>query len=186
MELYESSGLMGADVRLPGGEEAGRINDFVIDSSDGRIAFLVLYDVPGRETSLIAVPFSTLSIRGENSFVLNTTRERLALGFDFDASGDMNNPRWAGDTYRYFGVEPYWTEQEEMAPISLGPEIMRPNQIRWTGTKCSDIEEGFFHYPLEDNLRHRWLSSFFCLERVPDQPCATSAVGQGDRIVLIT
>jgi len=133
LELYGSNGLMGAEVRLPSGEEAGRINDFVIDSSDGRIAFLVLYDVPGRETSLIAVPFSTLSIRGENSFVLNTTRERLALAFDFDASGDLNNPRWAGDTYRYFGVEPYWTEQEEMAPISLGPEIMRPepNSLDW-------------------------------------------------------
>jgi sporulation protein YlmC with PRC-barrel domain len=131
--LYESNGLMGAEVRLPNGEEAGRINDFVIDSSDGRIAFLVLYDVPGRETSLIAVPFSTLSIRGENGFVLNTTRERLALAFDFDASGDLNNPRWAGDVYRYFGVEPYWTEREEMAPTSSTPEIMRPerNSLDW-------------------------------------------------------
>jgi sporulation protein YlmC with PRC-barrel domain len=133
LELYESNGLMGAEVRLPNGEEAGRINDFVIDSSDGRIAFLVLYDVPGRETSLIAVPFSTLSIRGENSLVLNTTRERLALAFDFDASGDLNNPRWAGDTYRYFGVQPYWTEQEEMAPSAADPVITRPepNSLDW-------------------------------------------------------
>jgi len=133
LELYESNGLMGAEVRLPNGEETGRINDFVIDSSDGRIAFLVLYDVPGRETSLIAVPFGTLSIRGENSFVLNTTRERLALAFDFNASGDLNNPRWAGDTYRYFGVQPYWTEQEEMAPSSSGPETIRleRNSLDW-------------------------------------------------------
>ena len=125
-QLYESKGLMGAEVRLPTGEEAGRINDLVIDSSDGHIAFLVLYDVPGRESSLIAVPFGTLSIGGENNLVLDTTRERLALGFDFDASGDLSNPRWAADTYRYFGVQPYWTEREEMAPFSSGPEIMRP------------------------------------------------------------
>jgi len=128
LEFYESNGLMGAEVRLPNGEEAGRINDFVIDSSDGSIAFLVLYDVPGRETSLIAVPFSSLSIRGENAFVLNTTRERLAIASGFDASGDLNNSRWAGDVYRYFGVEPYWTEKEEMAPTSSGPEIMRPER----------------------------------------------------------
>jgi hypothetical protein len=89
---------------------------------------LVLYDVPGRETSLIAVPFSSLSIRGENAFVLNTTRERLAIASGFDASGDLNNSRWAGDVYRYFGVEPYWTEKEEMAPTSSGPEIMRPER----------------------------------------------------------
>ena len=132
-QLYESKGLMGAEVRLPTGEEAGRINDFVIDSSDGHIAFLVLYNVPGRESSLIAAPFSTLSIRGENSFVLDTTRERLALGFDFDASGDLSNPRWAADTYRYFGVQPYWTEREEMAPISSDPEIMHvePGSLDW-------------------------------------------------------
>jgi hypothetical protein len=133
LELCESNGLMGAEVRLPNGEEAGRINDFVIDSSDGRIAFLVLYDVPGRETSLIAVPFSTLSIHGENSFVLNTTMERLAIAFDFDASADLNNPRWAGGVYRYFGVQPYWTEQEEMAPSSSGPETIRleRNSLDW-------------------------------------------------------
>lgn len=133
LELYESNGLMDAEVRLPNGEEAGWINDFVIDSSDGHIAFLVLSDVPGRETSLIAVPFSTLSIRGENSFVLNTTRERLAIAFDFDASADLNNPRWAGDVYRYFGVQPYWTEQEEMAPSSSGPETIRleRNSLDW-------------------------------------------------------
>jgi len=126
--LCENKGFMGAEVRLPTGEEAGRINDFVIDSSDGHIAFLVLYDVPGRESSLIAVPFSTLSIRGENDFVLNTTRDRLALSYDFDASGDLSNPRWAGDVYRYFGVQPYWTEKEEMAPTSSDPEILTPER----------------------------------------------------------
>ena len=133
LELYESNGLMGAEVRLPNGEEAGRINDFVVGSSDGRVAFLVLYDVPGRETSLIAIPFNSLSIRGENDLVLNTTRDRLALSYDFDASADLNNPRWAGDVYRYFGVEPYWTEQEEMAPSSTGPETIRleRNSLDW-------------------------------------------------------
>jgi sporulation protein YlmC with PRC-barrel domain len=133
-ELYESNGFVGAEARLPNGEEAGRINDFVIDSSDGHIAFLVLYDVPGRESSLIAVPFSTVSIHGGNGFVLNTTKERLALGFDFNASGDLSNPRWAGDVYRYFGVQPYWTEKEEMAPTSSSnPEIiqLKRNSLEW-------------------------------------------------------
>jgi len=126
LELCESAKLMGAGVQLRDGESAGEIHDLVIDSSDGHIAFLVLSDVPGRETSLIAVPFSTLSIGGENSFVLDTTRERLAIAFDFDASADLNNARWAGDVYRYFGVQPYWAEQEEMAPISAGSEGMAP------------------------------------------------------------
>jgi sporulation protein YlmC with PRC-barrel domain len=109
LELYESTSLMGAEIQLPDGEAAGQINDFVIDSSDERIAFLVLYNVPGRETSLIAVPFSALSTRGENGFVLNTTQERLAIASGFDESSDLDNPRRAEDIYRYFGQQPYWT-----------------------------------------------------------------------------
>jgi sporulation protein YlmC with PRC-barrel domain len=133
LELYESTRLMGAEVQLPDEEAAGQINDFVIDSSDGRIAFLVLYNVPGRETSLIAVPFSALSTRGENGFVLNTTREQLAIASGFDEFADLNSLRWAGDVYRYFGQQPYWTEKGEMAPLPgkserMGPE---PNMLDW-------------------------------------------------------
>lgn len=42
-------------------------------------------------------------------FVLNTSREYLALASGFDESSDLDNPRWAEDVYRYFGQEPYWT-----------------------------------------------------------------------------
>jgi sporulation protein YlmC with PRC-barrel domain len=133
LELYESTRLMGAEVQLPDEEPAGQINDFVIDCSDGHIAFLVLYNVPGRETSLIAVPFSALSTRGENGFVLNTTREQLAIASGFDEFAELSNPRWAGDVYRYFGQQPYWTEKGEMAPLPakskrMGPE---PNTLDW-------------------------------------------------------
>jgi sporulation protein YlmC with PRC-barrel domain len=133
LELYESARLMGTEVQLPDGEAGGQINDFVIDSSDGRVAFVVLDNVPGRETSLIAVPFSALSDRGENGFVLNTTRQQLAIASGFDEFADLNNPRWAGDVYRYFGQQPYWTEKGEMAPLPgkserMGPE---PNTLDW-------------------------------------------------------
>jgi sporulation protein YlmC with PRC-barrel domain len=110
MELYESNRLMGARVQLSGGDTAGRINDFVIDSSDGRIAFLVLSDVPGRDDSLVAVPFGILSARGGDTFVLNTTQEDLAMASSFDESVHLENSRWAGDVYRHFGQQPYWTE----------------------------------------------------------------------------
>jgi sporulation protein YlmC with PRC-barrel domain len=133
LELYDSNKLMGARVQLPNGEAEGQINDFVIDSSDGRIPLLVLYNVPGRESSLVAVPFSALSTRSENVFVLNTDREKLALAPSFSASGDLNNARWAGDVYRYFGLQPYWSEQEEMAPIAERPESkgLEPNTVEW-------------------------------------------------------
>ena len=98
----------------------------MIDSSEGRIIFLVLSDVPGRSTSLVAVPFSTLSARDGGALVLNTTQEQLALASSFDESEDLNNPRRAGDIYRYFGQQPYWTEETEMAPVPAEPERMQP------------------------------------------------------------
>lgn len=124
LELYESTSLMGSEVQLPDGEAAGQINDFVIDSSDGHIAFLILSDVPGRETSLIAVPFSVLSTRGENGFVLNTSRAHLAIASGFDESSDLNNPRWAEDVYRYFGQQPYWTIGGQMGSSPMGQPMI--------------------------------------------------------------
>jgi len=124
MELCESDRLMGAEVKLPGGDAAGRINDFVIDSSDGRVAFLVLSDVPGRSTTLVAVPFGILTARSGNAFGLNTTQEHLAMVPSFDESGDLDNSRWAGDVYRYFGQQPYWTEEMRMEPASEKSEGM--------------------------------------------------------------
>ncbi len=124
LELFDSARLMGASVQLSSGEAAGEINDFVVDSSDGRIAFLVLSDVPERPTTLIAVPFAELSI-GEHGFVLNATEDQLALAVGFDES-DLNNIRWADSMYRYFGVAPYWTERTELAPA---PTPMEPENM---------------------------------------------------------
>jgi sporulation protein YlmC with PRC-barrel domain len=133
LELYENTRLMGAEVQLPDEEAAGQINDFVIDSSDGRIAFLVLSDVAGRGDTLVAVPFSALSTRGGNVFVLNITREQLAIASGFDEFADLSNPRWAGDVYRYFGQQPYWTEKGEKAPLPAKSERMGPesNTLDW-------------------------------------------------------
>ncbi len=124
LELFDSARLMGASVQLSSGEAAGEIHDFVIDSSDGRIPFLVLSDFPSRPTTFIAVPFAELSI-GERGFVLNATGDQLALAVGFDDS-ELNNIRWADNVYRYFGLEPYWNERTEMAPA---PTPMEPENM---------------------------------------------------------
>lgn len=123
MELFETNKLMGAKVELRDGGAAGRINDFVIDPSDGRIAFLVLSDVSGRSTELVAVPFGIFSARGGDVFVLDTTQEQLASARGFNESSDLSSTRWAGDVYRYFGQQPYWTEPMRTAPASEGYEM---------------------------------------------------------------
>jgi len=82
----------------------------VIDSKDGRIAFLALDRVPGRGNSQAAVPFSELSMSG-HAFVLDTSRDKLAAAPSFSGLADMNNLRYAENVYKYFGQHPYWTEE---------------------------------------------------------------------------
>lgn len=102
--------LLGATVQSKDGKEAARINDLVIDSRDGRVAFLVLDSVPGR-VEQVAVPFSELTMSG-NAFALNTTGDKLAAAPSFNESADMGNREYAASVYRFFGVQPYWTEEE--------------------------------------------------------------------------
>jgi sporulation protein YlmC with PRC-barrel domain len=132
-EFYESTKLMGAEIRLPSGEAVGQINDFVIDASDGRIVFLVLYNVAGRGDDLIALPFGTFSGFAESAFVINISKEQLASAPGFSEFSDLRNPSWAGDVYRHFGLSPYWSEKMEMAPSAESSEgrKIEPNTLEW-------------------------------------------------------
>jgi sporulation protein YlmC with PRC-barrel domain len=105
---YRTAALMGATVQSKDGKVAARIDDLVIDSRDGRVAFLVLDRVPGRDEQ-VAVPFNELSMSG-NVFALNTTDEKLAAAPSFK-SADMGNRDYAARVYRFFGVQPYWMEE---------------------------------------------------------------------------
>jgi sporulation protein YlmC with PRC-barrel domain len=102
--------LMGATVQSKNGKVSSMIDDLVIDSEDGRAAFLVLDHVPRRGDSQVAVPFGELSMSG-NVFVLNTTGDRLASAPSFNADADMNNLKWARSDYRFFGQQPYWVKR---------------------------------------------------------------------------
>lgn len=94
------------------GKGEARGDDLVIDASDGHIAFVGLTDVAGKPSdALVAIPFSCLSKKGDNTFARDITSERLAAASSFNDYSQMNNNRaMAEDTYRSFGIEPHWTE----------------------------------------------------------------------------
>ena len=108
-KTYEYFGFIGAEVQSREGEVTGKIDDLVIDSSDGRLVFLVLSDVPGRGDSLVAIPFGSLAKNDKNAFVLNIDKEKLATAPSFD-EWTMDNRKYAGDVYRFFGFRPNWEE----------------------------------------------------------------------------
>ncbi len=113
---YRETKMLGAEAQSSDGTKIGRIDDLVIDYPDGRIAFVVLDDVPGRKGAMVAVPFGELPMNG-NAYVFNIGADQLAGAPAFVFS-DLNNERKAEEIYFFFGVTPYWTEP---APTSMGP-----------------------------------------------------------------
>jgi len=110
--IYELKLLLNYEVKNHQGQFLGRIQDFVIDSN-GRVVFAII-SKPGRlgiRGEPVAVPFHTLSFgSGKNELVLDISREKFASAPRYDRKTDLENSAQAANIYRYFGVQPYWTE----------------------------------------------------------------------------
>lgn len=68
---YKVSKLMGGNARTSKGEDLGRIDDLVIDSTDGH-GYLLVSHHSGTKEKRVAVSLTALSKRDENAFVLKT------------------------------------------------------------------------------------------------------------------
>ena len=123
MDLYKSTQMIGVRVNSPGAEVDAMVNDFIIDSSNGHIPFLILSDIKGRADNLVAVPFETMKRTGEDKFVLNITEDRLASAPSFHKS-EVDDRGYADHVYRFFGLQPYWAEGEYAGGV---------NPYRWGG-----------------------------------------------------
>jgi sporulation protein YlmC with PRC-barrel domain len=107
---FEMSELTGTHVKNLEGEYLGKISDFVLDH-EGRIAFAIIAHggFLGMGEKSVAIPFHTLSYdQEERFFTVDISRERFASAPTFDRH--MLSRTWAEDAYRYFGLQPYWTE----------------------------------------------------------------------------
>jgi len=128
---YEASKLIGTYVQNLQGEYLGRVDDFIIDKD--RIAFGILSQggFLGMGGKRVAIPFDALSYDHKGGyFVLDISRDRLESAPVFDRTRFIS-PAWAEDVYRFFGLQPYWTEGgygEEVSPTveeeTMKKEIM--------------------------------------------------------------
>ncbi len=115
---YDTSRLMGTEVRNLKGEVLGAISDFVFDQ-DGHIVFAVLchecYDdsLMGRD---VAVPLSALTISeaktNEVKVVLNVDSKKLDEAPIYHLTQGVPDLSWASNVYRYYGQQPPWSEKE--------------------------------------------------------------------------
>ncbi len=107
---YEVSEIIGTHVITPDGLYLGRITDLIM-GPDGRVALAVLSE--GGFLTLnerrVVVPFDSFSyMERERYFVLNVARHKLDTAPTF-SKDDLNDPRWAEDVFRYYGLQPSWT-----------------------------------------------------------------------------
>jgi len=116
LTIYDTTKVVGLMVKARDGVDLGRIFDLVMDSH-GHVDFAIvaqpgLDEFPGR---LVAVPFGALKFSQRKSqqihVVLKTNKEKF---YEAPNWGERNlaDRQQAASLDRYFGVRPYWTEDE--------------------------------------------------------------------------
>ncbi len=105
--VLSSSSLVGDSVRNRQDENLGKIEDLMIDVSEGNIAYAVLSfgGVLGMGDKLFAVPWEALTLhQDEKEFVLDVDKQRLkdAPGFDKDHWPDFADASFRSSIGNYY------------------------------------------------------------------------------------
>jgi len=113
--VLSASTLKNEKVENSKGEDLGKIEDYMIDLDNGRIAYCVLSfgGFLGMGNKLFMVPFKALTLDTTNKrYLLDIDKERLkqAPGFDKDNWPDTTAPEYASSIYSFYRVTPYWEE----------------------------------------------------------------------------
>lgn len=101
--------LVGTTVRDSQREDIGKVID-IVRGPEGHAAFAIIsYWVSDDTLKRVAVPLDALSC-GEGTCLLHASRSSLESAPPLITESDLMGPKMAEDVYRYFGVQPYWTE----------------------------------------------------------------------------
>jgi hypothetical protein len=105
--------LMGTPVKNLQDQDLGKVDNFMVDLSTGRIVAVIIstggFLDMGNELS--AVPPAALRFNAErDTLQLDASRERLAGSPHFPANAwpDFSQPGYAGGVYRAYNIEPYF------------------------------------------------------------------------------
>ena len=121
---YELRDLLWTRVQNLQGKYIGIVSNFVIDP-EGHISLAIIdrsSTKANEPEELVAVPFDALKWTSQGDyFVLNINRQVLAEAPVFHKNKDVTNPAFAAEMYRFFGLQPYWTEKAP-SPYQWGGE----------------------------------------------------------------
>jgi hypothetical protein len=113
--IYTDVGLywVGKEVKNTEGAHLGTVKDFVSDS-EGRVSFAVVSQggFLGFGEKKVAIPYSALSYDKEKQyFTCAISKDRFANAPEFKDEAMLQDRSFAEEVYRYFGQQPYWTEE---------------------------------------------------------------------------
>ncbi len=116
-KVLSASTMMKDNVQNAQGEDIGSIKEFMIDLSNGCIAYAVLSfgGFLGIGDKLFAIPWQALRLdTTTHNFILDVSREKLenAPGFDKDNWPDMADETWSTGVHDYYGTKPEWKSDE--------------------------------------------------------------------------
>ncbi len=108
--------MLGTYVTDRDGQKIAKVKDFVMDK-EGRIAFAILgYSGDKGTEKLVAVPYAVLFYNElDKDFITNITKEHLASAPEIRDTADLGGHEYAGNVYRYFGLQPPWGNEESGA-----------------------------------------------------------------------
>jgi sporulation protein YlmC with PRC-barrel domain len=108
------SNLLGIDVRNSQNQVIGELNDLVLDTDDGDVAFglIEVAHVQGIENQTVACPWQSVSIlSGQKEASINASDEVLrSAAFNRDSMPDFSNRDYGQGIYKKFDQQPYWTK----------------------------------------------------------------------------
>lgn len=112
-QVISAGTLMGDNVRNPAGEDLGKLEEIMIDTSSGRVAYAVLSfgGFLGMGDKLFAIPWEALRLDQDNErFILDVDKQTLeeAPGFDKDHWPEFADRTWGAQIHSYYGYDPYW------------------------------------------------------------------------------
>jgi len=108
--VLSASSIKGTKVLNPLGDDLGSIEDLMLHTDTGDVAYAVLSfgGFLGMGDKLFAIPWEALTIdTAAKSFVLDVDREKLeqAPGFDKNDWPSTADSSWMHDLHRHYGLE---------------------------------------------------------------------------------
>jgi sporulation protein YlmC with PRC-barrel domain len=113
-QALSASTLIDTPVKNRKGEDLGKIEELMIDLSNGRISYAVLSfgGFLGIGDKFFAIPWEALSVDTvDEKVILDVDQQKLenAPGFDKDNWPQTADTTWLVDVYKYYGYDPYWS-----------------------------------------------------------------------------